>query len=348
MKVIFSYLFFLFLFIFAPFVNSFAKSNGKKADTYILVIDPGHGGVETGAIGAFSKKQEKDINLSIATELGKLIKKNCKDVKVIYTREKDDSVSLSDRKKIANDANADLFISIHSNWIKKNDKMKGVETYIHGKYRISPKEMNEAIRKNSAKSMKAGDFRRDMYLAVEIQKAFKAIGRIDKGVKQANFGVLKTNMPAVLVEVGYISNESDDTYINSSAGKKATAKAIYTAFVKYKAKTGKYIPSNNNGETASADEKKETKEKEAKKDTEEIYQVQFLFSDKELPKNSPKFKGLSPVSFYIDNGNYKYTYGNTTDKKESIKIRTEVRKLFKDAFIVIFKNGKRTGIYGGD
>ncbi|MCD7971824.1 MAG: N-acetylmuramoyl-L-alanine amidase [Candidatus Azobacteroides sp.] len=322
-----------------------------------MVIDPGHGGKDPGALGKISK--EKDLNLAIAKRVGDLIKSSHKDVKVIYTRTTDKALKPLERAELANRSKADLFISIHANAME-NKKMKGTETYIYGI--PSGKEAQEvARRENAGQDSKLKDtssqknnatVEKNRLLATEIQKAFKKGKRIDKGVKQARFVVLKyTRMPAVLVEIGYISNESEEKYMNSVAGQKAISKAIYTGFANYKKASDqgfKNTKSSTNQQktttTASKTQnnKQKTTQGQKKKTT---YRVQFLLSDTKLPANSPKFKGLSPVGHYVENGLYKYTYGNTSNVEEIKKKHAEAKKLFNDAFIVIFEDGKRVGIY---
>lgn len=355
--------YFFFVLLFLPFVRSFADETKGSLEAFVVVIDPGHGGNDPGAIGKYS--YEKNINLSIAQNLGNQIKANHKDVKVVYTRETDKQVSLAERSQIANRAGADLFISIHTNALS-NEEMRGVETYIFG-VPTNKVTMDVALRENlvdglfgdSGTDLQGGNslfLRQNLFVAAEIQKAFEKGNRINNGVRQARFMVLKNaGMPAVLVEVGYITNEIEEKYMNSVAGEKAIAKAIYAAFTKYKNSDGKNSVFKINSEILS---KKQTEKNIASSKTvgnsavndagNMMYRIQFLLSDKKLPKDSPKFKGLSPVGFYVEKGLYKYTYGESNDLKEIVRQREGVQKTFHDAFIVIFKDGRRVGIYSGN
>jgi N-acetylmuramoyl-L-alanine amidase len=224
---------------------------------FIVVIDPGHGGKDPGAVGAVLK--EKDINLRIALALGALIEEKHPDVKVLYTRKKDYFVELDQRANIANKANADLFISIHTNAIA-NKNFTGTESFTLGLARTQ-ENLAVAMRENSAilleddyKQKYAGfdphstesyimfEFMQNKYMeqsisfADQIQKEFKSFARRnDRGVKQAGFLVLrKTSMPSVLIEVGFISNKEEERYMGSERGLKNLSESIYRAFKSYK------------------------------------------------------------------------------------------------------------------
>ena len=229
-----------------------------KAKTFTLVIDAGHGGHDAGAIGAISK--EKNINLNVALAFGKLVERNCKDVKVIYTRKTDVFVPLHTRADIANKAKADLFISVHTNALPKKKISRGMETYTLGMHRAAEnlavakrentvitlesnfEQKYEGFDPKSSESYIIFELMQDQNMASsvgfakEIQKQFKATaGRIDRGVHQAGLLVLaRTSMPAVLVELGYINNRAEEQYLNSKDGVAALAKSIYNAFVAYK------------------------------------------------------------------------------------------------------------------
>ena len=206
---------------------------------YIVVIDAGHGGKDPGAVG--KKAKEKNINLNVALALGQLIEKNMKDTKVMYTRKTDVFVSLDRRARIANEAKADLFISIHTNALPKGRIARGTETYTLGMARadenlevakrensvilvvVEFKERYAGFNPKSSESYIMFEFMQDKYmeqsvsLAKGIQGQFKSYARrVDKGVHQAGFLVLRaTSMPSVLVELGYISTPDEETYLRS-------------------------------------------------------------------------------------------------------------------------------------
>lgn len=231
------------------------------AQAYTVVIDAGHGGRDAGALGFCSK--EKNINLAVALALGDMIQRNCPHVKVVYTRKTDVFVELHERADIANKAKADLFISIHANSTaagRKGTTVRGTETYTLGMHKAAD-NLEVAKRENTVITLEAGyekkyegfdpkssesyiifelmqdkNMEASVSFAKQIQKHFSATaGRTSRGVHQAGLLVLsQTSMPAVLVELGYINNASEEKYMNSKAGTQALAKSIYNAFVAYR------------------------------------------------------------------------------------------------------------------
>ena len=228
------------------------------AKDFVVVIDAGHGGHDSGAVGKTSK--EKNINLTVALKLGKLIEDKCNDVKVIYTRKKDVFVNLNRRAEIANKAKADLFISIHTNALANNRTARGASTWTLG---LARSEANLEVAKrenavilyeddykaryagfdpNSAESYIIFEFMQDQFMsqsvhfASMIQQQFKTNSkRIDSGVHQAGFLVLRaTSMPSVLVELGFISTPAEEQYLNTAEGSSSMAKSIFNAFLAYK------------------------------------------------------------------------------------------------------------------
>ena len=242
-----------FLLPFALFAQ-----RGEKITT--VVIDPGHGGKDPGAIGAISK--EKDLNLTVALLTGDYIKKNLPDVKVIYTRERDEFVGLNERAMIANRNNADVFISIHCNSTdSKGASAVGAETFVLGEHKNAAnlevaKKENSSILYEEDASEQYGDFdlnspeayialslfqqeylNQSLQLAANVQEQFsKRVGRKDRGVQQAGFLVLwKTAMPSILIELGFISNAAEERFLASETGQTYMASAIYRAFRDFKA-----------------------------------------------------------------------------------------------------------------
>lgn len=227
------------------------------AKPFTIVIDPGHGGKDPGAVGAISK--EKDINLKVALAVGKLLESQ-QDIKVIYTRKTDVFVELDKRAEIANKNKADLFISIHSNASGSNRTVKGTETYTLGMHRAAS-NLEVAKRENSAIMLESNyeekyegfnpkssesyiifELMQDEYmkqsvsLADKIQKQFAYTAkRNNRGVHQAGFLVLRaTSMPSCLIEVGYISTPDEERYLNSTDGVNGLSKSIYNAIKQYK------------------------------------------------------------------------------------------------------------------
>lgn len=237
--------------------NAFKKKEKAKWDFNVIVIDPGHGGKDSGTIGVGGIK-EKNVNLGIALKLGKDIKKRMKDIKVVFTRKTDKFVELYKRGQIANEANGNLFISIHCNATpRKPSRVHGAEVYL-----LRPGRTKEAIsiaeRENSVISYEDNPQRykkltdENFILVSMAQSAYmrysekfadlvnREFGRVTKivprGVKQAGFYVLVgASMPSVLVETGFLSNWSDARYLNSRKGQQAIADAIFDAIKKFRA-----------------------------------------------------------------------------------------------------------------
>ena len=338
-------------------------------DRFIVVIDPGHGGNDPGAIG--TRGNEKNINLNVARKLGRLIEDNCNDTKVVYTRKSDIFVPLHRRAEIANNAKANLFISIHTNAVaKKNSYVKGTETYTLGLHRteenleVAKKENSVILIEDDYKQRYAGfnpnssesyiifEFMQDKNMsqsvnfATLIQQNFKSYNRIDKGVHQAGFLVLReTSMPSVLIELGYISNPSEETYLLSDKGTTDLANAIYRAFINYKGNSSKIKPTTVTSNTRQEITTPKEEEEETKETSKIKFKIQILASDRVLPQNSRQFKGLNPVSWYKENGLIKYTYAEDEDYNKILKIKRKiVDPKFKDAFIIAFKNDTKINI----
>ena len=238
--------------------RTYASAETGKNGKFTLVIDAGHGGKDPGAIGRFSR--EKNINLSVAKAFGQLVEKNCPDVEVIYTRKTDVFVPLARRAEIANQSQADLFVSIHTNAMPGRAVARGAETYTLGMARADEnlevakrensvilveedyKERYEGFDPTSAESYIIFELMQDQYMAQSvdfarlIQKEFRTTGgRADKGVHQAGFLVLReTSMPSVLVELGYISTHDEEAFLNSQNGIRKMSQSIYNAFRAYK------------------------------------------------------------------------------------------------------------------
>ena len=227
---------------------------------FTLVIDPGHGGHDAGALGAISK--EKNINLAVALRFGKSVEQNLPEVRVIYTRKTDVFIPLNERANIANRANADLFISVHTNALPAGKVARGFETYTLGMHRAKD-NLDVAMRENSVISMEKDyqqryqgfdprssesyiifefiqgkNMERSVELARMIQRGVcDGANRPDKGVHQAGFLVLReTSMPGCLIELGFITTPDEERLLNNDSRVDDIARGIYEAFAKYKNK----------------------------------------------------------------------------------------------------------------
>lgn len=265
--------------------SAFSNKPGKLTK---VVIDAGHGGKDPGAIGGNSK--EKDIALSIALKVGKLIEDNFSDVKVIYTRKTDVFVELYNRAKVANENHADLFISIHCN-ANKNKNAYGTETFVMGLHK-SQANLEVAKKENSAVLLETDYTRKydgfdpnspeaniifslfqnayldqSLDLAGKVQQNFTdKLNTIDRGVKQAGLLVLyKTYMPGILVETGFITNKEEEEVLNSEKGQNNISTSIFNAFRDYKFQVEGF-----NNQAVITQHSKQDKDKEADKIVEPV------------------------------------------------------------------------------
>ena len=375
-------------------LSAASKGAASGHDPFTVVIDAGHGGKDHGAIGA--KASEKNINLGVALKLKRLIDKHLGDTKVVMTRDDDRFVTLQGRADIANKAEGDLFVSIHTNSVAKNAKnrasVKGASVYVLGSK--SRENLAVAQRENSV-MMLEDDYSTtyqgfdptspESYIAFELIQnqhmehslsAAKAIqdelvasaGRQNHGVRQAMFWVLvKTGMPAVLVELDFISNPTAERFLMSEAGQVQLAEAIFNGIKVYKTSYDREMAQIASGSDKPArevkkinarfkDDKNKKEQKEQNNPTTEekaapathapakdaiIYKVQFLVTNSRLNAGSPKLKGLTDTDVYREGKSYKYTVGATESLSEANKLLKQVKKKFPDAFVIKTRDGKR-------
>ncbi|WP_057938343.1 N-acetylmuramoyl-L-alanine amidase family protein [Algoriphagus resistens] len=242
-------------FVFGGFITNetmMPKFRMKK-----IVLDAGHGGRDPGNLGSRSK--EKDINLAVTLLVGKYIKENLPDVEVVYTRKDDSFPTLKERPMIANKNKADLFVSIHSN-SAANKSAYGTETFVMGtkhfesNFDIVKRENSVILLEDNYEENYEGfdpsspesyitfnllskvHFENSVSLADNIETQFKdRVGRKSRGVKQGPFYVLWTpSMPSVLVELGFLSNTTEEKFLMSQEGKEYMASAIYRSIRDYK------------------------------------------------------------------------------------------------------------------
>ncbi len=329
----------LFFGIICLFLST--SSNRVEKKSFVIskvVIDPGHGGKDPGALG--KKSKEKDLALAISLKVGNYIKENFSNIEVIYTRETDTDLELFERAKIANESHADLFISIHCN-SAKSSKAHGTETWVMGTHKYQ--QNLEVAKKENASILYEDNYQENydgydpnspetniifelfqsayMEQSIEfaslIQKQFKErAGLVDRGVKQAGFIVLyKTAMPAVLVETSFINNPKEEEYLRSEKGQSYIASAIYRAFKEYKIKVegGSSSVSTNNSAKIG-----ETENKKPKTET--------IAIEKKPEKENP---------MTISNENSNTSAGQKTNKTVSVNNKVGITK--KDKSSVIFR-----------
>jgi len=350
-----------FLFIAAPSISSFASVN-RKEKGWVIVIDAGHGGKDPGALGSISR--EKDINLAIALKTGEYIQKNINNVTVIYTRKNDSTVELRDRPKIANKANADLFISIHTN-SSDSRKVMGAETWIMG-HAKDQANLEVAMTENSvmlqeddystkyegfdpksAESYIAFSLTQKVFqdqstdLALKIQTQFRErVNRNDRDVKQAGFWVLyNTKMPSVLVETGFITNPAEEKYLNSKEGQDYLASSIYRACRDYLNEVDSKSGVNTGGKKDS-NHKNDTLTLLNSDSDEILFMVQVKTSSSKTEIKPENFKGLKDISEINVNDHFKYATGSFTDYSAAVEYRKKIESIYPDAFVIAVKDNK--------
>lgn len=351
------------IFLFIAFIIVSGSASALKNDKgWIIVIDAGHGGKDPGAVGSFS--YEKNITLAIALKTGEYIEQNIKNVTVIYTRKNDTFVELRDRANIANKNNADLFISIHANWAKSKN-IQGTETFIMGlakndqNLEVAKKE-NEVILLENDFSTKYEGFdpkspesyimftlmqnifqEQSTGLASKIQTQYKEkIYRTDRGVKQAGFWVLfMTTMPSVLTETGFITNPSEEKYLNSKQGQDHLASALFKACRDYiseiDSKSG-MSPVKNQNPVPEPDISTPVISPAG----EIIFMVQIVtFSSKKEVKPG-NFNGLTDVVELDTRDRFRYATGSFTDYSAAVRYRKKIETVYPDAFVIAVKDNK--------
>ncbi len=326
-------------------------------DDFIFVIDPGHGGKDLGAPGKNS--YESKIVYDIAKRVKKLVEKEHPEVKVALTHQNDKYLKLWQRGEVANNMNADLFMSIHTNSLdkknRKRTKFTGAEVYTLGldktEASLSVTQRENAVLEieddstetyqdydpNSPESQIIFEIyqnlnqRRSIEFAENIQKELiSTAGRVDRGVKQANLGVLRSiSMPGILVELDFICNPTVEKLFNSDKGKDMFARALANGFSNY------YKHHSNHKQTTVANSDKSDNAGEI------VYCVQFLTSPVKLKADDSKIKHVKGATYYIHDNTYKYICGSYSSFDEAKKRLQIIRKTYPEAFIIKMRNGER-------
>ena len=339
---------------------------------FTLVIDPGHGGHDAGALGAISK--EKNINLAVALRFGKYVEQNLPEVRVIYTRKTDVFIPLNERANIANRANADLFISVHTNALPAGKVARGFETYTLGMHRAKD-NLDVAMRENSVISMEKDyqqryqgfdprssesyiifefiqgkNMERSVELARMIQRGVcDGANRPDKGVHQAGFLVLReTSMPGCLIELGFITTPDEERLLNDDGRVDDIARSIYEAFARYKNKYDRSVSvpyRAKNSEEVNIPKIVPDQEPAPKKKAEvadaPVFKLQIFVGSRNLRKGDAHFKGETDYDSFQEGNLVKYTLGASTNYNEIYRLRKEKLEKFPEAFIIAFKNGQK-------
>ena len=345
--------FIIVLTVFSFLSNSIYAQNEK----FVVVLDAGHGGHDPGNRGNGYK--EKDIALKIVLDVGKQLEMH-KDIKVVYTRKKDVFIDLFVRGKIANKANADLFVSVHCN--AHGSSAHGTETFVLGTHRnntnfeVAKKENSvifleddyeknyKGFDPNSPESVMSILLSQEEYLdqsillASLIEKNFtEKLKRKSRGVKQAGFIVLhQTVMPSVLVETGFLTYKREGSYLNSKRGQLDMASSISKAILEYKNSL------NTNMDYVFEDNKNSSEEQSINDIT---FKVQIAASSKALETKPYNFKGLNSVSRIREGNLYKYFFGETSNYESASTLIDKAKtKGYTSSFVVAFKNGKKIAL----
>ncbi|SDR78039.1 N-acetylmuramoyl-L-alanine amidase [Gramella sp. MAR_2010_147] len=355
---------FVFTFVLFSVSNSvFSAEVPPNKDEFVVVLDAGHGGKDPGNMGNGFK--EKDIALSIILKIGKALEKY-DGVKVVYTRKTDVFVELFERGRIANEANADLFVSVHCN--SHSSQAKGTETFVLGlnrsdtNFEVAKKENSviyleenyevtyEGFDPNSPEStigltiMQEEYLDQSILLADMVQKEFtNDLKRVNRGVKQMGLIVLhQTYMPSVLVETGFLTNNQEGPYLDSNKGQEDMARAITAAIVEY----SHTINLGLLEKIAKSHPVDHTKT-ESKPATQQIYdnvvfRVQLAAGSKKLDPKPYNFKGLSGIDRSKEGKLFKYYYGKTSDYLKIQQLHQDaIKKGYTTSYIVAFKDEQK-------
>ncbi|MGA9327149.1 MAG: N-acetylmuramoyl-L-alanine amidase [Salegentibacter sp.] len=348
----------LITFLFTPFWATYAAKDPIR-DRFVVVLDAGHGGKDPGNMGNGYK--EKNIALSIILKIGAALEK--KGVEVIYTRNKDVFIPLKERTQIANDAHADLFVSVHCN--SHSSQAHGTETYVLGlrrsddNFEIAKRENSviymednyevtyNGFDPNSPESyigltlMQEEYLNQSILLADFVQKKFtNELHRNNRGVKQDVFLVLREAvMPSILIETGFLTNNSEGAFLNSNNGQAKMANAITEAIMKYSKSinlsTLESIATNHPEASPAAQLSNRIYEGIT-------FKVQLAAGATKLETKPYNFKGLHDVTREREGGLYKYYLGATSDYNKIQNIQHQAQSSgFRSSFIVAFRDGKK-------
>lgn len=362
-----------------------ALGQSKNDDKFTVMIDPGHGGKAAGTTGTGRyRNTEKHIALNVALYLRKLIEDGAPDIRPLLTRTTDVDVSLNQRSVMANKAKADLFVSIHCNSLvnvkRDGPKIWGAETYVMS---LNKLDVNKDIAKKENADILLEDNYKEVYkgfdpndpaslISIDLQQTKHLMGSIemakltqkhlgitaerkDKGVKQAVFWVICHNtMPSVLVEIGYLSNPTEEVFLHSEKGQRLVAKSLYDAIKEYKARF--YDPMNN-GDGASPgniesmisaqvtpDTPEDTPDTATATNSNVYYCVQLTASPTPLNvKTNVLLKKFTAVEYFREKSMYKYTTRHVPTYAQAQRDLEDARKKgAKDAFVVAFEGNEKT------
>ena len=347
----------------------------ETKEDFVVVLDAGHGGKDTGNRG--NGYYEKHIALNITKMIGEKLQKQ-KGIKVIFTRKDDRFIELKNRAKIANQADADLFISIHCDAFT-SPKAYGAGTFVLGlhrtkdNFRIAQKENSvifleedyettyDGFDPNNPESVISLLLMQETYqgqsieAANTIQKSFVSnLNRKDRTVKQAGFLVLReTYMPSVLVEVGFLTNKKEGQYLNSKKGQQEMATTITKAILNYRDQLAASVSSTAIDQNAPQEIESTTTIVKEKKEVPPankmsrgiVFKVQIAASARSLELTKANFNGLKGISVQKGEKLYRYFYGEANQYKAAKRLKQKAIKAgYEHAFLVAFKDGVKINI----
>ena len=348
-------------------INLNAQSTSLSLNT--VTIDPGHGGHDPGCVSADGKTQEKDIALDIAKRFNRMLAEEYPDLKRVMTRDKDVFIPLEDRAKISNSAHSDLFISIHVN-AARSSAAHGFSIHVLGESRqgndLFGGNLELVKRENSVILMEDDHETRyegfnpsdpesyiffsliqnahlghSLEFADEVARSMAAGSpvRHSRGISQDPFWVLwRTASPAVLIEVGFMSNPSDLEKIRSESGREQIARCIFNAFKSFKQKYDKAVPS-----AVISDEATTVISSEVEKSQKIVYGTQVLATSRKLSATDPFFAGYTPIELRTSTL-YRYIIGTASSLDEAKRLNADIKKKFPDSYLVKVENGNATRI----
>lgn len=362
----------------------------------IIVIDPGHGGKDPGNLGTGRyKDREKDVSYDVSLLVKQYIEENLKGTKAILTRDDSQFIELYQRTVIANRANADLFISIHCN-ANDNHSAYGTESFVLGMGEKDQRLNKTAQLENAARLLEDNwesnyekldasnpaaiialrayqdaFLEQSISIADEIQHQFEGrVKRRNRGVKQQPLAVLRgSTMPAVLVELGFLTNPGEEDFLQSTRGKELLASAIYRAIkeYKYKRESRDAMIQGVEGQTSIFDQIEEAPPTTTTENTTPsqtavaveqapvpvttapapavpsslFFAVQLAVSRNDLACAPENFKGLEGVWKEEQYGLFKYYCGKISTYKEVEALKTTVVEQYPDAYIVAFEKDRK-------
>ncbi len=320
----------------------------------VVIIDAGHGGkISPGA--SYNGVHEKDLVLPIALRVGELVETNLSGIKVVYTRKTDTSLKgtiaadLKERNRIANEANGDLFVSIHAN-AAASASASGVECIVMGESSLEQQRNESAIYTNRQEELlDMSDEKTAAIVRAYIQNLQFTYGEYSEALAQLiqkNYGTYKrklrplrrqllmvlygADMPAVLTEIGFMTNSAEFAYMTSKKGQEEIAQSIYKGIRDYVNMVDSSVSTHEQPSPAPATQPTTKAEDSG-------YTIQILVSHSILKEGDSQFKSYKGKQWYFEgNGHYKYKYcvGHYSSREEAQKDLATVRKSFKDAFIV--------------